>query len=43
MVEGRTMTSLTFEQFGMTKPALTRLLSVDDKIQIEVAFKFKRS
>jgi hypothetical protein len=37
------MTSLTFAQFGMTKPALARLLSVDDKIELEVAFKFKRS
>jgi polyisoprenoid-binding protein YceI len=43
MVEGRTVTSLTFEQFGMTKPTLARLLSVDDKIELEVAFKFKRS
>ena len=43
MVEGRTTTTLTFEQFGMTKPALARLLSVDDKIELAVAFKFKRS
>jgi polyisoprenoid-binding protein YceI len=43
IVAGRTMTSLTFAQFGMTKPALARLLSVDDKIELEVAFKFKRS
>jgi polyisoprenoid-binding protein YceI len=43
MIEGRTMTSLTFEQFGLMKPTLDRLLSVTDKIQLEVAFNFKRS
>jgi polyisoprenoid-binding protein YceI len=42
-VAGRTKTSITFSQFGMMKPALDRLLSVDDKIELEVAFKFKKS
>ena len=42
-VAGRATTNFTFAAFGLTKPTLARLLSVDDKIQLEVVFKFKRS
>jgi len=42
-VAGRAATNFTFANFGLTKPTLARLLSVDDKIQLEVAFRFKRS
>jgi polyisoprenoid-binding protein YceI len=42
-VAGRANTSFTFAAFGLTKPTLARILSVDDKIQLEVAFRFKRS
>jgi len=42
-VAGRASTNFTFATFGLTKPSLARVLSVDDKIQLEVAFKFKRS
>jgi polyisoprenoid-binding protein YceI len=42
-VAGRGTTNFTFATFGLTKPTLARLLSVDDKIQLEVVFKFKRS
>jgi len=42
-VAGRATTNFTFATFGLTKPTLARLLSVDDKIQLELIFKFKRS
>lgn len=42
-VAGRATTNFTFATFGLMKPTLARLLSVDDKIQLEVVFKFKRS
>jgi polyisoprenoid-binding protein YceI len=42
-VAGRATTNFTFATFGLAKPTLARLLSVDDKIQLEVTFKFKRS
>ena len=42
-VAGRSTTNFTFATFGLMKPTLARLLSVDDKIQLEVVFKFKRS
>jgi polyisoprenoid-binding protein YceI len=40
---GRATTNFTFATFGLTKPTLARLLSVDDKIALEVAFKFNKS
>jgi polyisoprenoid-binding protein YceI len=40
---GRGMTDFTFATFGLMKPQLARLLSVDDKIQLEISFRFKRS
>jgi polyisoprenoid-binding protein YceI len=42
-IAGRATTNFTFATFGLTKPTLARILSVDDKIQLEIAFKFKRS
>jgi polyisoprenoid-binding protein YceI len=43
LVAGRAMTDFTFSTFGLTKPSLARLLSVDDKIQLELDFKLKRT
>jgi polyisoprenoid-binding protein YceI len=43
VIAGRCMTDLTFAQFGLMKPTLARLLSVDDKIHLEIAFRFKKS
>ena len=42
-VAGRATTNFTFATFGITKPSLARVLSVDDKIQLEIVFRFKRS
>jgi polyisoprenoid-binding protein YceI len=42
-VAGRATTTLLFPTFGMTKPSLARLLSVDDKIELEIEFKCKRT
>jgi len=42
-VAGRAKTSFTFGTFGLTKPSIARLMSVDDKIDLEIVFKFKRS
>ena len=43
MVSGRATTTVDFATFNMTKPTLARLLSVDDKIQLEIEFKSKRT
>ena len=42
-IAGRATTTTDFATFNMTKPTLARLLSVDDKIELEVEFRFKRS
>lgn len=42
-VAGRAKTTLTFDQFGMKPPKIARLASVDDKIELELAYRFKRS
>ena len=42
-VAGRAKTSFNFETFGLTKPMIGRLMSVDDKVDLEIVFKFKRS
>lgn len=42
-VAGRAKTTFTFDTFGLTKPKIARLMSVDDKIELEIMFKFKRS
>jgi polyisoprenoid-binding protein YceI len=43
LVAGRATTTLLFPTFGMTKPSLARLLSVDDNIELEIEFKCKRT
>ncbi|MCC7010040.1 MAG: YceI family protein [Acidobacteria bacterium] len=42
-VSGRATTTLLFPTYKIAKPSLARLLSVDDKIELEVEFKAKRS
>lgn len=42
-VAGRATTTLLFPTFNLTKPSLARLLSVDDKIELEIEFKCKRT
>lgn len=42
-VAGRGTTTLTFETFKLPKPTLARLLSVDDKIDLEIEFRCQRS
>ena len=42
-VAGRAQANLSFSAFGITRPTLTRLVSVDDKIVLELVYKFKRS
>lgn len=42
-VGGRATTTLTFADFNITKPSLARLLSVGDKIELEIEFRCKRS
>ena len=42
-IAGRATTTVDFATFNMTKPSLARLMSVDDKIELEVEFRFKRS
>ena len=43
MVGGRATTSFQFATFNLTKPSLARLLSVDDKIDLEIEFRCKRT
>ncbi len=43
MVAGRAMTSFTFATFGLAKPTLARLLSVNDNINLEIDFRLKRN
>ena len=43
LVAGRAWTTVLFSTFDITKPSLARVLSVDDKIQLEVELRFKRS
>ena len=42
-VAGRATTTVDFAMFGMTKPSLARLLSVDDKIHLEIEFRCTRT
>jgi polyisoprenoid-binding protein YceI len=42
-IAGRSQTDFTFETFGLAQPKIQRLISVQDKINLEVVFKFKRS
>jgi polyisoprenoid-binding protein YceI len=42
-VAGRATTTLPFATFGMAKPTVPFVLTVDDKIQLEVEFRAKRT
>lgn len=42
-VAGRATTSQTFDGLKLTKPSLARLMSVDDKIELEIDFRTARS
>jgi polyisoprenoid-binding protein YceI len=42
LVGGRATTTLTFADFKLTKPSLARLLSVDDRIELEIEFRCRR-
>ena len=42
-VNGRATTSVGFAAFKLTKPSLARLMSVDDTIHLEIAFRTMRS
>jgi polyisoprenoid-binding protein YceI len=42
-IAGRAQTDFTFATFGLMKPTLARILSVDDKIQLDILFKLKKS
>jgi polyisoprenoid-binding protein YceI len=42
-VAGRAKTSLTFDEFGLAQPKIGRLASVDNKIDLELVYRFKRS
>lgn len=42
-VAGRATTSFTFDTFNLKKPSLARLLSVDDRIELEIEFRSKRT
>ena len=40
---GRARTTFAFGTFGLTKPSIARLMSVEDKIELEIVFRLKRS
>jgi polyisoprenoid-binding protein YceI len=42
-VGGRALATIDFAMFNMTKPSLARLLSVDDKIHLEIEFRCTRT
>jgi polyisoprenoid-binding protein YceI len=42
-VGGRATTTIEFAQFNMAKPTLARLLSVEDKINLEIEFRCTRT
>ncbi len=42
-VAGRAVTTFTFADFGLVKPKIGRLANVEDKISLELVYKFKRS
>lgn len=42
-VAGRATTTIQFSTFKMAKPSLARIMSVDDKIELEIEFKCKRT
>ena len=42
-LEGRAKTTFNWGTFGLTKPSIARLMSVDDNIELDIIFKLKRS
>jgi polyisoprenoid-binding protein YceI len=42
-ISGRATTTVDFATFDLTKPSLARLLSVDDKINLEIEFRTRRA
>jgi len=42
-IGGSAKTTIEFAQFNMTKPSLARLMSVDDKIHLEIEFRCTRA
>jgi polyisoprenoid-binding protein YceI len=42
-VGGRATTTIDFPTFNLTKPSLARIMSVDDKIELEIEFRCKRT
>ncbi len=43
VIAGRIKTDFTFATFGLTKPTLARLMTVDDKIALDLVFRLKRN
>ena len=43
VVGGRATTTIDFATFNMTKPSLARLMSVDEKIHLEIEFRCTRT
>jgi len=43
VVGGRATTTIDFASYNMTKPTLARIMSVDDKIELEIEFRCKRT
>jgi polyisoprenoid-binding protein YceI len=42
LVGGRATTTIDYASFNLTKPTLARLVSVEDKIELEIEFRCKR-
>jgi polyisoprenoid-binding protein YceI len=42
-IAGRAKTTFNFATFGLNKPTIARLMSVDDKITLELVYRLKRS
>jgi polyisoprenoid-binding protein YceI len=43
VVGGRATTTIDFASYNLTKPTLARLMSVEDKIELEIEFRCKRT
>jgi polyisoprenoid-binding protein YceI len=43
LVGGRATTTIDYATFNLTKPSLARLVSVEDKIELEIEFRCKRT
>ena len=42
-IQGKAKTTLTWEQLGLSKPALPFIISVEDEINLELEFKATRN